>query len=308
MIDSRNEEIALNIIYGYRCNYSCDGCCVGSDYVVNKTKDPDLDKTLESIKLLPNIIKIKDSDDFFERGMITLLGGEPMKYWDDRIEPLAREIRKQFPRARLNIFSNGHLLYKQADKIINLIDELSASITISKHLSGDLESPLGKQWQVNIQKFLNHPRLAKIHDDHYEVVGNIESNIHFYAADEWFTWYKKTANGIKPYATNNPEKSMQYGCASGAHCSSLFENRLYKCSSLAMLPGLLSYQGQSHDTDWEKYLDYPYVDLLDVSKETTTYHADNYGKPTTYCDMCNDQQSNIIQWQGRKSSQILRGT
>lgn len=301
-----NEESTFNIIYGYRCNYKCEGCCVGSNIVTDTSKDPDLDKILESIKLLPKVIKIKESEDYWQSGMITLLGGEPLMYWEERIVPIARAVREQFPNVRVNIFSNGHLLGRHADKVIDLMSEISATLTISQHLIGDLESPLGKRWVASTQKFLNNPRIEKIHDQHYTVIGNDWANIHFHDSEDWFTWYKQTPEGIKPYASNNPTASMKYGCASGRICSSLYENRLYKCSSLAMLPGLLSYLGQSDDTDWEKYLNYPYVDLFALKDTDIKYHTNNYGKPVTYCDMCNNQPSNIIRWKDRKQWMVLQ--
>lgn len=301
-----HEEEAFNVIYGYRCNYSCEGCCVGSDYVTDNTRDPDLNKILAAIKLLPKVIRIKESDNYWQQGMITLLGGEPMMYWHERIVPIARAVREQFPNARLNIFSNGHLLSRNTDEIINFIDEISASLTISQHLIGDINSPLGERWTTNIQKFLSNPKIEKIHDEHYAVRGNTKSNIHFYKSTEWFTWYKKTTEGIKPHVTNDPQGSMEHGCASGSTCSSLFENRLYKCSSLAMLPGLLNYLGQSQDPSWEKYLKYPYIDMFDLDEEQIKHHIDNYGKPVTYCDMCNNQPSNVMQWTDRKQWMILK--
>jgi hypothetical protein len=241
--------------------------------------------------------------------MITLLGGEPMMYWDERIVPLARRIRYNFPRARINIFYNGHLLCKRADEVIDFINEISANVTITQHLMGDLDSKLGSKWQSNLNEFLSHPLIIKIHSEHYHIKNNIESNIHFTRSDNWFTWYKQDHQGlIKPYASNDPEKSMKYGCASGNYCASLFENKLYKCSSLAMLPGLLNTVGQNNDPDWKPYLDYPYVDVLDVDPEKLKFHVDSYGFPIAQCDMCNDQPANVVKWVDRKQESIIRGT
>jgi len=306
-VGSLHEEIAFNIVYGYRCNYSCDGCCVGSNYIKDTTQDPNIDIILESIARLPMVIKMKDSDDYWQRGMITLLGGEPMMSWDDRIVPLAREIRKHFPRTRVNIFSNGHLLNRRTADVIEFIDEISANVTISQHLIGDLTSPMGTKWKDNVTEFLCHPRLYKISDDHYHVKNNTMSNIHFYNGGEWFTWYKKTVSGqIKPHATNNPSKSMQYGCASGSTCSTLFENRLYKCSSLAMLPGLLKYLDQDQDKDWKKYIDYPYIDVLNIDQEKLINFSQTFGKPIDHCDMCSDQRHSAISWSDRKQWMIFK--
>lgn len=298
----------LNIIYGYKCNYECDGCCVGSNHIKNDVNDPDFEKTMNAIEMLPGVIKMKESDDPWQRGCITLLGGEPMMYWKTNIMPYARQIRKYFPNTNINIFSNGHLLYKHADEIIEFIDEINASISISKHVVGDMESKLGQHWQSNIFEFLNNPRIHKIHNEHYHVKNNVNANIHIYdGGDKWFTWYRvDSENKIKPYASKNPARSMRYGCASGSACSALFENRLYKCSSLASLPGLLKNLNQENDQDWEHYLNYPYVDILSVDPDKLQFFADTFGKPISQCDMCNDQPANVIRWTDRKQSNILK--
>ena len=292
---------AFNVIYGYRCNYSCIGCCNGSDYVTIENYDPDIDLTIESIKRLPDLIEIP------EEGMITLLGGEPLMYWKERIIPLARTIREAFPTARINIFSNGHLVNKHIDSIIEVLDTYRCHMTISQHLLGDMNSPLGKKWRENVDEFLTDPRIVKIHDQHYHVSGNIAANIFFYNADEWFTWYQQTPNGdIKPWATQDPEGSMKHGCASGNTCSALFENRLYKCGSLAMLPGFLTAKNQINDIDWKKYLDYPYVDVLDVDPSRFRSFVDTYGKPIPECDMCNNQKHKVIKWTGRTQNMVIQ--
>jgi len=297
----RHVDKAFNVIYGYKCNYSCVGCCNGSDYVTSSQHDPDLNKILESIERLPSVVEIASD------GMITLLGGEPMMYWHDRIVPIAKALRRAFPQTKINIFSNGHLVNRFVDDIIELLDQENCDMTISRHLAGDMSSTLGKKWKDNIMSFVTHPRVIKIHDNHYHIEKNIRANIHFYQADEWFTWYQLSYDGkIKPWATNDPEGSIKYGCASGSSCSALFENRLYKCGSLAMLKGLLSAKQQLDDQDWKKYLDYPYVNVLDVDQDKFDFFKSTYNKPTTYCDMCNNKPTNVIKWTTRTQSMIIQ--
>ena len=298
---TKHRDKAFNVIYGYKCNYSCVGCCNGSDYVTSGQHDPDIDKILESIEKLPSIIEI-DPD-----GMITLLGGEPMMYWHDRIVPIAKSLRRAFPQAKINIFSNGHLANRFVDDIVELLDQENCDMTISRHLAGDMSSVLGTKWKDNIGSLVLDPRVTKVHDNHYHIKNNIRANIHFYQADEWFTWYQLSHDGkIKPWATNDPKGSIKYGCASGSSCSALFENRLYKCGSLAMLKGFLSARQQLDDHDWKKYLDYPYVDVLDIDQDKFDFFKSTYGKDTTYCDMCNNKPTNIIKWTDRTQSMIIQ--
>ncbi len=297
----KHKDLALNIIYGYRCNYSCVGCCNGSDYVKTTDVDPDIDLTLQALKKLPEYVEIDSS------GMITLLGGDPFMYWHERIVPLAFAIRKSFPLSKINIFTNGHLINRYTNDVIDILNNLGNScVTISRHFQGDMQSVAGKKWLGNVTEFTNDSRIVKISNDHYHVKNNISANIHFSQSNEWFTWYRQESNGnIKPFATNNPAKSAKYGCASGMTCSTLFENRFYKCGSLAMLPGLLTTKNQKQDSDWKKYINYPYLDILDLDSIRFDEFKHTYGKPTTHCDMCNDQPSNVIKWIDRTQSMIL---
>ena len=220
---------------------------------------------------------------------------------------MAFAIRKSFPLSKINIFTNGHLINRYTNDVIDILNNLGNScVTISKHFQGDMQSAAGKKWLGNVAEFTNDPRIVKISDDHYHVKNNINANIHFYQSNEWFTWYRQESNGsIKPFATNNPAESAKYGCASGIRCSALFENRLYKCGSLAMLPGFLTAKNQTQDPDWKKYINYPYLDILNLDSTQFDEFKQTYGKSTTHCDMCNDQPSNVIKWIDRTQSMIL---
>ena len=112
----KHKDLSLNIIYGYRCNYSCVGCCNGSDYVKTTDLDPDIDLTLQALEKLPEYIEIDSS------GMITLLGGDPFMYWHERIVPLAFAIRKSFPLSKINIFTNGHLINRYTNYVIDVLN------------------------------------------------------------------------------------------------------------------------------------------------------------------------------------------
>ena len=296
------QESTLNIFYGYRCNFSCIGCCTGSDQIKTTARDPDINKTIEVLPTLASLIDIADG------GMITLLGGEILMNWDEKIVPLAKALRQNFPGTTINLFTNGHLLHKYINEVISLMLTVgNCNLTISQHLSGDLDSTLGRKWTSNTTQFLNDSRIKKVHDNHYHIIDHIDCNIHFYNGGSWFTWYKQELDGlIKPHASKDPARSMKYGCASGANCSTIFETNLYKCSSLATLDGLLSSKDQIDDPDWQFYLDYPHVDLSNTNLENFEYHKKNYAKPVLFCDMCNSNPSNVITCLDRKQESILQ--
>lgn len=276
------------------------GCCNGSNFVKHRNYDPDLQEILDAIEQLPKYINI-DSN-----GMITLLGGEPFVYWEERIKPIAVKCREFFPNAKINIFSNGHTAHKFQHDIIDFVNKYNCNITISNHLKGDMQSVLGRQWAKNIEEFLDHERIIKIHNEHYHIKDNVNANIYFYHSDAWLSWYKTNELGqIKPYNSDSSANSMKYGCASGDICTTMFGSKIYKCGSLAMLRGLLIQKNQLGDIEWEKYLDYPAFDVMSNDMSNFEYHVTNYSKPVKYCTMCNDNPANVMQWTDRTTDMII---
>lgn len=292
------QEVNLNIFYGYMCNYSCQGCFSGSDVITTYDKDPDLEKIKQSIKRASEIIDVTN--------MVTLIGGEPFLYWDSRIVPLAIEINKYFPKKRINITTNGQLLGKNVEKLFAISKSLDeVSFTITRHLAGIDDQKVKRLWEKNMQDFLSHPMIVRVHDDHYHVKDNIHANIYFYDTETWKSYYYHTSDQrIKPWRTNDPKNSMLYGCP-GPVCSCLYENKLYKCTNLATLTRHLEQLNQLDDPDWQKYLDYPYLDINDINDDLLAEFIKTYGKPTTYCDMCSNKPQNNIPWTSRTFSMVF---
>jgi len=288
----------LPIFIGHKCNYSCVNCSVGSDFVKNYDNDPTLEEILHSIPVL--------AEKFTVTGMISLTGGEPFMYWDEKIIPLAQELNRWFPGTRINVFTNGHLIGKNIEKMFELIDQIkNISFTVSRHLIGNLDSAVGKAWQSSINTLLDHPRIVRIHNDHYHVINNIAANIYFYTTKYWNSHYVTQPDGrIKPHATNNPEDSMKYGCV-GSTCSYLHGTKFYKCGRLATLSTQLAEFNQLDDPSWEKYLKYQPIDLLNIDQSLFDNFIKTYGKPIDLCDMCNGTKSET-EWKDRTWTMVFQ--
>jgi hypothetical protein len=294
------DQSNLNIFYGYLCNYSCEGCFSGSNSVDTIELDPDLQKTFDSIEPLSNLFNVQS--------MVTLIGGEPFLYWDSRIVPLALEINHCFPNIKINITTNGQLLGKNVDKIYSLSEKIdNLSLTISRHLRAVTDVKIKEIWDQNMHAFLNDPKIIQINEDHYHIKDNVNANIYFTNIDNWKSYYYYHGTDIKPWATDDPEKSMAYGCP-GNVCSCVFEDKIYKCANLATLSGHLASRGQENDPDWNKYLSYPAIDVHNIDLELLNNFEKTYGKPTTYCDMCSNSQTNILNWEQRTFPMVFSKT
>jgi organic radical activating enzyme len=273
----------VNFFYGFKCNLSCHGCLSGSDMIHHKNHDPDLENIMLGIRNLSSYV----SDITI---MATILGGEPLLYWDEKIVPVAHEIRKHWPNATLNITTNGLLLHKLADKVIDTLIEFGNSkLQISKHASNVGPHPFKKIYDTNLLTFLSNPKLNKIHDLHYDVPNN-KVDIHLDQWDQPFISQFVIKNGkLKPFATQDPVGSMKDGCT-GNICSMVKDNKLYKCGRLAVLPAILKERNQLDDPDWQKYL-HTYVDLAKTPHEGIEKFYMEEGKPIPECDVCPNARS-----------------
>lgn len=271
----------LNILYGYRCNYSCDGCFSGSDSIRNADFDPALEEILDSIPRLKQTISVEH--------MITLMGGEPWLYWEDKIVPIVLSLNQSFPKTKINIFSNGHLLGKNIDKFIHLSKQIEKlCLTVSRHLDPVMDSAPGKHWQKSISTMADHPEIYKISDNHYHVKDNINANIYFSQIENWTPSYRRTPAGqIKPFSTNDPDGSFAKRCGT-IGCTCVLGRKLYKCPTLASLSAHLTSLKQIDDLDWQKYLQYQPLDLtMQTSREMKNF-ADQLHRAVDQCDMCNN--------------------
>jgi organic radical activating enzyme len=285
----KKSQVNINLLYGYKCNYSCHGCLTNSDADYHEQDDPDLDKLLDSIPIL--------ADTFNIESMITLIGGEPFLYWNSHIVPISLKVNEHFPKTRINIFTNGQLLGKNLDKFIDLSDRVdNITLEVTQHLIGLENTTPGRIWKSGIDYLSRHDRIHKIHDEHYHVKNNIYANILLTSKIyNWIPSLKRLPNGmIKPYASNNPAESMKHGCSAANVSALVKDGYLYKCGLLGTLDHGLKYRNQLNDPDWQKYLSYQPLDLFNFSQEDLDQYMETYGKPISECDMCSDNPKNII--------------
>jgi organic radical activating enzyme len=268
----------VNFYYGINCNLSCNGCFSGSDIIKHNRYDPTLDSILTSIEDFSRVANVKQ--------MVTLIGGEPLMYWDT-VVPMARHVRKYFPNVDINLTTNGFRLKKYQDELISLMIELQPfRISLTDHLSEvDHADTLATKYYDQVKDFLSDPRLNKIHQHHYDIPNN-QVNIHIgnYAGG-FKAQYLIKHRKLKPFATNDPEGSMREGCT-GNICSAVVDSKLYKCPRFYVLPLVLKERNQIDDPDWQKYLNYRSIDLTNCTQEELEYFENNQGKPIEECDMC----------------------
>lgn len=279
----------VNLYYGFDCNLTCRECFSGSDIIRSKDYDPSLENILKSIEDLS-----KQVNDITE--MFTLIGGEPLLYWDT-VVALVKHFRKFYPTTVINITTNGVLLHKYRDKVLDLLlSTNNIRISLTNHFSEFINDPTGVKYKQNLEYFFSDPRINRIHNLHYDIPNrNINFHLHEFSDGFKAQWVHKDGK-LKPWATNDPQGSMQYGCT-GDRCSAIIDSKLYKCPRFVVLPVVLDKVNQLDDPDWKKYISYIPIDLSqnDIQDELEKFEA-NQGHPISECDMCpNKHIINITQ-------------
>lgn len=290
----------MNFYYGFKCNLACRGCNSGSDIIFHRNYDPSLKSILETITNFSNYV-----DDV--TNMITLVGGEPTLYWNDKIVPMTHHVRKYFPNATINISSNGLLLHKFRDDIVNLFLEVdNIRLSIDDHLAGFPDSREAQVFYKNLKYFLSHPRIHKIHDMHYDIPNKkIDFMLHTFHEYGFKAQFKTEGNKVKPFATNDPSGSYAVGCIS-PFCAAAIDNKLYKCPRLLSLPKILTETNQLNDPDWQKYLQYTPVDLLNGTQEDIDHFANTEGQAIPECDVCPNSREQNIHWFPQSKENVLK--
>jgi hypothetical protein len=239
--------------------------------------------------------------------MFTLIGGEPLLYWD-RIVLLVYQIRKYFPHATINITTNGVLLHKFKDQLIELLMEVdNIRISLTNHFSEFIEDSTGVKYLKNLDQFFSDSRINKIHRLHYDIpCKNINFHLHEFV-DGFTAQWEKSSGKLKPFATNDPVGSMQHGCT-GDICSAVHDSKLYKCPRFVVLPVVLAKVNQLDDPDWQKYLHYTPIELTkDNIHDELLRFEENQGHSIPECDMCpNKRVINITQFPHTKENIFTR--
>ena len=284
-------EITLDVVdvfYGHNCNLACVGCNTGCDIINTTEYDPSLKEVLLSITNLSKYVQNI-------RQVVSLVGGESLLYWEEKVVPIIHHVREKIPLACIAIVTNGLLLHKFKDDVLKLMITIgNMKLVISDHLYTFSTTDTTKiRYHNNLNNFLSDPRIKKINDLLYTLDNDVEILIQRYESG-FFAQYIKIDNKLKPFATNDPANSFKYGC-NGPTASFLINSKLYKCSRFGVLYTVLSNSDQLSDPDWQKYLKYAPIDLQsDNVLQQLKLFEENEGKHIDLCDMCpNNQIINI---------------
>jgi hypothetical protein len=311
----------VEIFYGHQCNLNCKGCTSASDLIKTKNFDPSIDSIIQSIDNLEKYVSTKN---------IKLMGGEIFLYWDT-IEIITEKIRQKFPKATIHLITNGLLLQKYQEKLLQFLDKFHpVSIDVSDHFILFSKDTTSKKFYTKLKDFIDQHQVTKVTKINWELrkentikINNLVKNIKNTNLKEllsllnrqevfeyknknkttpvtitkhleFFPGYYTNTNGqIKPYATKDPVGSYKNGC-SMPNCHIIKDSKLYKCSWFMILPALLKVKNQKNDKDWEPYLNYKPLDFTNITEKELQYFYKTRNSSIPLCDMCSNNPKNKI--------------
>lgn len=298
----------FDIYYGTKCNLACRHCDTRSDIIRTTENDPHIDTILEGITL---------AKEKFDIDLYSFIGGEPL-YYLDKINVILAHIRTIDPTAKIQVSTNGALLSKKIDEVVDMMTTYQTSLFVCNHFAAfdpvmttkitnsvnELVSRLGMERDdpnVFLSRLLelDNPRKDPYLDTWLSEQGEYflgEQPVdNYYRNDKIFVHFRPQTdfkmhhymqNGKpKPYMTGDSALSYKDGCSSPM-CSFMVDKRLYKCSALGTLERFLEFHGSTDDPDWQKYRNYKYLDLETCTdEEVLQFHSTKYCA-ISECDMC----------------------
>jgi organic radical activating enzyme len=252
------------------CNLSCLGCTNYSD-LPHKSYESwtDMQTTL---KQWLDVIEIPD---------FGIMGGEPL------LNPEIREwitgVRELMPGSQIRFTTNGLLLHKNLDLLDLVFETGNMVFKITQHHK---TAQLEKTIEYIFQKYHWTP----VHE--YGIDRWISDNgvrFQLNTPERFIKTYRNSYDNMLPYESD-PVKSFDI-CVQKT-CPLLYQGRIYKCSTQALLKDTLIKVGSPNTEHWAPYL----IDGISSDSPLSEIQRfiDNFGKPHGMCRMCPESTEDFI--------------
>ena len=262
----------LEVMATQSCNLSCLGCTNYSDLPA---------KGFVSWQEIKNsLLAWGEKLEILDFGII---GGEPLL--NPEIEDWILGIRQLLPNSQIRLVTNGLLLDKKFH-ILDLLHEIGNCVfEITVHQNNQkLEETI-----QNVFKKYNWSPITEYNIDRW-TTGN-QFRFQVGRPNTFIKTYKNFYENMMPYS-NNPADAFEICCQKT--CPLLYQGKIYKCSTSALLQTTLNRVGNPNAKMWEPYIEHG-IDVSDSDAVLSKFVA-NFGKPNKICRMCptkNDLQSQI---------------
>ena len=310
----------VDIYYGSKCQLACAQCDTRSDLIRKGEFDPDI----ETIK--QGILLVKDK---FNIEVLSVLGGEPLLYLE-KVEEIIKFIRSVDQKTVVMLPTNGELISKNMDYLVKIIKEYDVLLMVADHLNmfSDKKRSMKIEYSINeLSTRLNLPPAnteimwsvildERAFDESWieyqktalDYRGDDPNDTHETAEDFWWNgkygiYYHKQNSHLKhyflkdgkpkPFNSSNINDSYYKSCPS-CYCTFMNDKKLYKCAALGTLKQFLERHQSLEDVDWQKYLNYKFLDLENCTDEEVLNFSNSKFKPILECSMCPENPIPVI--------------
>lgn len=247
----------------YACNLSCEGCTNYSDY--NVTGNVQWAQAREWISAW---LKRVDIPDF------GLIGGEPLL--NKEISQWLIGCRELMPASQIRITTNGTVLKHRKDILDTIFDIGNCVFKITVH------EPDQFYTQEILNLVFNYADWEPVTEygiNRWKAGNNVRFQLNF--PKTFYKTFKGNYSNMMPH-NSDPKKAFEICCQK--NCPLLYNGRLYKCSSIALLEKTLTDWQQDH-SKWSPYLSYNGIshDCSDLELEQ---FINSFGKAESICSMC----------------------
>ena len=279
------------------CNLSCGGCLTFSDS-----------------KKIKGLVNLEQSRPWLEHwasrldpSAVTIFGGEPLLH--PNFIGWCKQVRQLWPDAELRINTNGYYLNTLYDKIEELFTEdIRPQFIVSIQTGHDPYYSMVKENIKQLKQLVlahlqrKHPEKPvtwnlwldepEIHKKWWRIeIDGVDAGIRITSCEQWqIPWqahYQGVETKLKPfYDYNDPWYVDNHSFCQAKNFINLYEGKIYKCPTVAVLDQTLQTFNLADDLDWASYLtNYSSLDITADNDQITAWFQQQQG-PEKVCNMC----------------------
>lgn len=248
----------------YSCNLSCQGCTNYSDYNM-KGWVP----WIQGREWIEAWLDRVDIPDF------GIIGGEPLM--NPQVKQWIRGCREIMPASQIRFTTNAVLLSRRSSVLDDLFDIGNCVIKLTLHQPSEFYT------QQAINSIMTRTKWREIEEfgiKRWITDNGVRLQINF--PETFVKTYRGDYTDMLPHHSD-PNESFKICCQQ--RCPLLYENRIFKCSSIALLARVLADWKHDQRPEWQQYLGYRGIDPDCDDRELERFIA-YFGKPESICQMC----------------------
>jgi len=203
-----------------------------------------------------------------------IMGGEPTL--NPECEQWIYGVRELLPNSQIRFTTNAVTFLDNPDVLDWCVDVGNAVFKFSIHQ----DLPYGQDSIDYVFKKYAWKPITEYGINRW--AGPNGSRFQINAPVNFYKTYRGTLGNIRPHCNNAKDA---FSLCVQKTCPLLYEGKIYKCSSIALLNKVLLDWKQEKTKEWQPYTDYQGLEHTS-SHDEIKYFINNFGKPHKVCMMC----------------------